>query len=32
MLIQDPKTYVAERDRDRQLADAAGSSLAPARP
>jgi carboxyl-terminal processing protease len=32
MLIQDPKTYVAERERDRRLADAAASSLAPARP
>ena len=32
MLIQDPKTYVAERERDRRLADAAACSPAPARP
>ena len=32
MLIQDPKTYVAERERDRRLADAAAGSPAPARP
>ena len=32
MLIQDPRTYVAERERDRRLADAAASSpLPPAR-
>ena len=32
MLIQDPKTYVAERERDRRLVDAAAGSPAPARP
>ena len=31
MLIQDPKTYVAERERDRRLADAA-AGLRPAWP
>ena len=32
MLIQDPKTYVAERERDRRLVDAAAGAPAPARP
>jgi carboxyl-terminal processing protease len=32
MLLQDPKTYVAERERERQLVDAAVGSLTPARP
>jgi carboxyl-terminal processing protease len=32
MLIQDPQTYVAERERDRRLADVAVGSPAPARP
>jgi carboxyl-terminal processing protease len=32
MLLQDPKTYVAERERERRLADLAAASPAPARP
>ncbi len=32
MLLKDPTTYVAERERERRLADAAAGSSAPARP